>query len=52
MRSGLTGVTPAGDALGFSATSGPAGLPVVFLAAWLAAGALAAKRCFRWEPRR
>lgn len=52
LRLGLTGTTPTGDLTGFASSFGPAAVPLMFLAAWLVAGAVAARRCFRWEPRR
>jgi ABC-2 type transport system permease protein len=50
MRLGLTG-TAGGHHLGLAATFGAAVIPVLVLAAWIAAGTWAARRWFRWEPR-
>jgi ABC-2 type transport system permease protein len=52
MRLGLTGTTAGGHHLGVAAGFGAAAIPVLVLAAWIAAGAWAARRWFRWEPRR
>jgi ABC-2 type transport system permease protein len=53
LRLGLTGTAaPGGGHLGLAATFGAAAVPVLVLAAWLAAGGWAARRWFRWEPRR
>lgn len=52
MRLGLTGATPSGDVAGFATSFAPAAGPLAFLAAWLVAGAVVARRYFRWEPRR
>jgi ABC-2 type transport system permease protein len=52
MRIGLTGTAADGHHLGLGATFGAASVPVLVLAAWIAAGAWAARRWFRWEPRR
>jgi ABC-2 type transport system permease protein len=52
MRLGLTGTAADGHPLGFGATFGAAASPVLVLAAWIAASAWAARRWFRWEPRR
>jgi ABC-2 type transport system permease protein len=51
MRLGLTGTAVDGHHLGLAATFGAAVIPVLVLAAWIAAGAWAARRWFRWEPR-
>lgn len=48
---GLTGQTPDGDTVGFAASWGEAALPAVVAAAWIAIGAWALRRWFRWEPR-
>ncbi len=52
MRLGLTGTAAGGHPLGLAASFGAAASPVLVLAAWTAAGAWAARRWFRWEPRR
>jgi len=52
LRLGLTGTAPGGGHLGLAATFGAAAVPVLVLAAWIAAGGWAARRWFRWEPRR
>jgi ABC-2 type transport system permease protein len=52
MRLGLTGTAASGHHLGPGAAVGAASVPVLVLAAWIAAGAWAAQRWFRWEPRR
>jgi ABC-2 type transport system permease protein len=52
MRLGLTGTAADGHHLGLAASFGAAASPVLVLAAWIAAGAWAARRWFRWEPRR
>jgi ABC-2 type transport system permease protein len=53
MRLALTGTTAAGGhRLGLAASFGAAAAPVLVLAAWTIAGAWAARRWFRWEPRR
>jgi ABC-2 type transport system permease protein len=53
LRLGLTGTTAAdGHHLGLAASFGAAAAPVLVLAAWTIAGAWAARRWFRWEPRR
>jgi ABC-2 type transport system permease protein len=51
MRLGLTGTAADGHHLGLAATFGAAVIPVLSLAAWIAAGTWAARRWFRWEPR-
>jgi ABC-2 type transport system permease protein len=51
MRLGLTGTAADGHHLGLAATFGAAVIPVLVLAAWIAAGTWAARRWFRWEPR-
>jgi ABC-2 type transport system permease protein len=51
MRLALTG-TAGGHHLGLAASFGAAAAPVLVLAAWTIAGAWAARRWFRWEPRR
>jgi ABC-2 type transport system permease protein len=52
MRLGLTGTAADGHHLGLGATFSAASVPVLVLAAWIAVGAWAARRWFRWEPRR
>jgi ABC-2 type transport system permease protein len=52
LRLGLTGTAPGGGHFGLAATFGAAAVPVLVLAAWIAAGGWAARRWFRWEPRR
>ena len=52
MRLGLTGTAADGHHLGLAGSFGAAASPVLVLAAWIAAGAWAARRWFRWEPRR
>jgi ABC-2 type transport system permease protein len=49
---GLTGTTAGGASVGLAASFGPAVVPVLVLAAWVAAGVWATRRWFRWEPRR
>jgi len=49
---GLTGTTAGGASVGLAATFRPAVVPVLVLAAWVAAGVWATRRWFRWEPRR
>jgi ABC-2 type transport system permease protein len=51
MRLGLTGTAADGHHLGMAATFSAALIPVLVLAAWIAAGMWAARRWFRWEPR-
>jgi ABC-2 type transport system permease protein len=52
MRLGLSGTAADGHHLALAASFGAAASPVLVLAAWIAAGAWAARRWFRWEPRR
>ena len=53
LRLGLTGTTAAvGHPLGLAATFSAAVIPVLVLIAWIAAAGWAARRWFRWEPRR
>ncbi len=52
LRLGLTGTAVGGGHLALAATFGAAAIPVLVLAAWILAGAWAARRWFRWEPRR
>jgi ABC-2 type transport system permease protein len=52
IRLGLTGTAASGQHLGLAATFGAAAIPVLVLVAWIAAGGWAARRWFRWEPRR
>jgi ABC-2 type transport system permease protein len=52
MRLGLTGTAAGGHHLGLAASFSAAAGPLLVLAAWIAAGAWAARRWFRWEPRR
>jgi len=53
MRLALTGTTAAGGhRLGLAATFSAAVIPVLVLTAWIAAAGWAARRWFRWEPRR
>jgi ABC-2 type transport system permease protein len=52
LRLGLTGTAPGGGHLGLAASFGAAAVPVLVLAAWIAAGGWAVRRWFRWEPRR
>ena len=53
MRLALTGTTAAGGhRLGLAASFGAAVIPVLVLTAWIAAAGWAARRWFRWEPRR
>ena len=52
MRLGLTGTAAGGHHLGVAAAFAAAAIPVLVLAAWIAAGTWAARRWFRWEPRR
>ncbi|RIQ19531.1 ABC transporter permease [Jiangella rhizosphaerae] len=48
---GLTGQTPDGDTVGFAASWAEAAAPLAVMAAWIAIGAWALRRWFRWEPR-
>jgi ABC-2 type transport system permease protein len=52
MRLALTGTTADGHHLGLTANFAAAAVPVLVLAAWAVAGGWAARRWFRWEPRR
>jgi ABC-2 type transport system permease protein len=53
LRLALTGTTAAGGHhLGLAASFGAAVIPVLVLTAWIAAAGWAARRWFRWEPRR
>jgi ABC-2 type transport system permease protein len=52
MRLALTGTTADGHHLGTAASLGAAAVPIAVLVAWIVAGAWAARRWFRWEPRR
>jgi ABC-2 type transport system permease protein len=52
MRLGLTATAAGGAHLGLAASFGAAAVPVLVLAAWIAAAGWAAWRWFRWEPRR
>jgi ABC-2 type transport system permease protein len=52
MRLALTGTAAGGHPLGLAATSSAAVIPVLVLTAWTAAAGWAARRWFRWEPRR
>jgi ABC-2 type transport system permease protein len=52
VRLGLTGGTGDGQVVGFAGSFGPAVVPLLVLAAWVAVGLWLAQRCFRWEPRR
>jgi ABC-2 type transport system permease protein len=52
LRLGLTGTAVGGGHDGLAAAGGAAVVPVLVLAAWIAAAAWAARRWFRWEPRR
>ena len=52
LRLALTGAAAGGHRLGLAASFGAAVIPVLVLAAWTIAGAWAARRWFRWEPRR
>jgi len=52
MRLALTGAAAGGHRLGLAATFGAAVIPVLVLTAWIAAAGWAARRWFRWEPRR
>lgn len=53
LRLALTGTTAAGGHhLGLAATFSAAVIPVLVLTAWIAAAGWAARRWFRWEPRR
>lgn len=49
---GLSGTTSGGATVGLAGSFAPAAVPVLFLAAWVGAGVCAARRWFRWEPRR
>jgi len=52
MRLALTGTAGDGHHLGLTANFAAAAVPVLVLAAWTLAGGWAARRWFRWEPRR
>jgi ABC-2 type transport system permease protein len=52
LRLGLTGTTADGTSVGWAGSFVSAAVPVLILTAWVAAGVLAARRWFRWEPRR
>ncbi|HMH90682.1 MAG TPA: ABC transporter permease [Streptosporangiaceae bacterium] len=52
MRLGLTATAAGGQHPGLAASLGGAAVPVLVLAAWIAAAGWAARRWFRWEPRR
>jgi len=52
MRLALTGTSEDGHHLGLTASFTAAAVPVLVLAAWTLAGGWAARRWFRWEPRR
>ena len=52
LRLGLTGAAAGGHHLGLAATFSAAVIPVLVLTAWIAAAGWAARRWFRWEPRR
>lgn len=52
MRLALTGTAISGHHLGLAATFGAALIPVLVLTAWIVAAGWAARRWFRWEPRR
>ena len=52
MRLALTGTAAGGYRLGLAATFSAAVIPVLVLTAWIAAAGWAARRWFRWEPRR
>lgn len=52
LRLGLSGTTRDGDTVGLAGTFAHAVPAVLVLLAWVAVGALATRRWFRWEPRR
>ena len=52
MRLALTGTAAGGQPLGLAATFSAAVIPVLVLTAWITAAGWAARRWFRWEPRR
>jgi ABC-2 type transport system permease protein len=52
MHLGLTGRTPDGDTVGLGASFAPSAGPVLVLVAWVVVAGWAARRWFRWEPRR
>ncbi|MEV7212195.1 ABC transporter permease [Kitasatospora cineracea] len=49
---GWLGTAGTGPSAGFAGTWGPAALPLLLALAWAGAAAWAARRWFRWEPRR
>lgn len=51
VRLGLTGQTADGGTVGFAGSWGESVLPGLIAAAWIAIGAWALRRWFRWEPR-
>ena len=52
IRLALTGAAAGGHRLGLAATFSAAVIAVLVLTAWIAAAGWAARRWFRWEPRR
>jgi ABC-2 type transport system permease protein len=52
LRLGLSGTAPDGHTVDLAGSFGPAAPPLLVLTVWVAAGAWATRRWFRWEPRR
>jgi ABC-2 type transport system permease protein len=52
LRLGLAGVPPHGETVGLAGSFVPSVLPLLILTAWALVAVWAARRWFRWEPRR